>query len=91
MRVRWVLSPFSGKPPGLLLGFFSLSPWYSAKVGLVLGWVQRLPPGQTAPRSIFKRTWIMHVPGWGLLSGGQPRVVKPFGHLGREDLSPLHG
>lgn len=58
LEVRWE-TEVTSKPPSREASWapagVRLSLWYSAKLGLGLGWVQRLPPGQTAPRSTFPK------------------------------------
>lgn len=49
------MSPSPRNPPGLLLVCMCVSLWYSAKLGLLLEWVQRLPPGQATPQIHFSK------------------------------------
>lgn len=58
----------------------SLSVWYSAKLGLVLEWVQRLPPGQVAPRSTLQKDMDNTCPRVEM-AVRQP-VLELLGHLG---------
>lgn len=54
LEVEWESEPLSREPSWASAGVY-LSLWYSAKLGLVLGWVHKLPPGQVTLQSTFQK------------------------------------
>lgn len=53
LEVGWESEPLFQEPSWASV--LCLSLWYSAKLGLVLGCVQKLPPGQATPEIHFSK------------------------------------